>query len=413
MYESEYMKEQLLKNNYLYLDDYKESDIVIINTCSVTNNADNKSKKIIRDVRRDNKNCILMVCGCSAENKREELNALNIDILIGNNEKKDIVNLISNYLSTKEKYLKFYNTKKLVFEDMYVTNFDSLTRAFVKIQDGCNNYCSYCIIPYVRGNIRSKEMNEVISEVNSLVSNGHKEIVLTGINTGSYGKETGKYDLTDLIQELSKIDNLYRIRISSIEITEINDKFINELKNNPKLCGHLHISLQSGSDKILKLMNRKYTQDKYYEIVKKIKDARPSVNLTTDVIVGFPNEAENDFKDTISFCQKIGFSKIHVFPYSIRKGTKASTMPNQVENKIKKERVKRLIKISEEQQIKYHQKYLNKQAKVLIEESFDTYSVGHTENFIKVIVPKKLKENEFYDVIVSKIDVDTVTANLI
>ena len=413
MYESEYMKEQLIKNNYLYSDDYKESDIVIINTCSVTNNADNKSKKIIRDVRRDNKNCILMVCGCSAENKREELTPLNIDILIGNNEKKDIVNLITNYLSKQEKYCKFYNTKKLAFEDMYVTNFDSLTRAFVKIQDGCNNYCSYCIIPYVRGNIRSKEMDEVISEVKSLVSNGHKEIVLTGINTGSYGRETDKYDLTDLIHELSKINNLYRIRISSIEITEINDKFINELKNNPKLCGHLHISLQSGSDKILKLMNRKYTQDKYFEIVKKIKDARPNINLTTDVIVGFPNEEENEYKDTISFCQKIGFSKIHVFPYSIRKGTKASKMPNQVDNKVKKDRVKRLIKISEEQQIKYHQKYLNKQVKVLIEESFDTYSVGHTENFIKVVVAKKLKENEFYDVIISKIDIDSVTANLI
>ena len=299
-YESEFMKEQLLKNNYNYVDDYKDADIVIVNTCSVTNTADNKSKKMIRGVRRDNHNCILMVCGCTAENKREELNNLDIDILIGNKDKSHVVELIENFIKTREKYVKFYSERRLDFEDMCIKEFN-LTRAFVKIQDGCNNYCAYCIIPYVRGSIRSKKMEDVLEEVNELVAIGHKEIVLTGINTGAYGKEIGKYDLIDLIQELSKIEGLERIRVSSIEMTEINDKFINELKNNPKLCGHLHVSLQSGSEKVLKLMNRKYNKDEYYNYVLKIREARPNINLTTDVIVGFPGETEEDFLESVEY----------------------------------------------------------------------------------------------------------------
>ena len=239
-YESEYMKEQLIKQGYVYEDDYKSSDIVIVNTCSVTNTADNKCKKMIRNVRRDNSEALLMVCGCTAENHREELNDLDIDILIGNKEKSKVIELISDYRCSKEKYIKFYNDRRLPFEDMKVDEFNDKTRAYVKIQDGCNNYCAYCIIPYVRGSIRSKGFTEAVEEIKELVSKGHKEIVFTGINTGAYGRENGEYDLTDLIKEISKIKDLDRIRVSSIEITEINDKFIEEMKNNKKLCGHLH-----------------------------------------------------------------------------------------------------------------------------------------------------------------------------
>ena len=388
-YESEFMKEQLLKNNYIYNDDYKTSDIVIVNTCSVTNTADNKCKKMIRDVRRDNQKAILMVCGCTAENKRETLNDLDIDILIG----------------SSEKYIKCYNTKKLEFEDMEVKEFNDLTRAYVKIQDGCNNYCAYCIIPYVRGNIRSKEFSEVIEEVKNLVNKGHKEIVFTGINTGAYGKETGKYDLTDLIREVSKIEQLERIRISSIEITEITDKFIEELRNNKKLCGHLHVSLQSGSEKILKLMNRKYTKEEYLTKINKIREARPNINLTTDVIVGFPGETEEDFKECIMFCKEVSFSKIHVFPYSVREGTKAALMDKQVPNNIKKERARELIKIDEELQLKYNQKFVSEVVNVLIEEVKDGISIGHTENFLKVIIRKELVPNKCYDVVVTKANI--------
>lgn len=404
-YESEYMKEQLLKNNYLYNDDYKTSDIVIVNTCSVTNTADNKCKKMIRDVRRDNKKAILMVCGCTAENKRETLNDLDIDILIGNKEKSLVVKLIQDYLLSNDKYIKFYNTRKLEFEDMEVKEFNDLTRAYVKIQDGCNNYCAYCIIPYVRGSIRSKKFEEVVKEVKNLVAKGHKEIVFTGINTGAYGKETGEYDLTDLIREVSKIKELERIRISSIEITEINDKFILELKNNSKLCGHLHVSLQSGSERILKLMNRKYTKEEYLEKINKIREARPNINLTTDVIVGFPFETEEDFNECIDFCKKVRFSKIHVFPYSVREGTKAATMSDQVPNNIKKERARRLIKIDEELQLAYNKEFINKVVNVLIEEVNDGISTGHTENFLKVVVNEELEPNKCYDILVKEANI--------
>jgi threonylcarbamoyladenosine tRNA methylthiotransferase MtaB len=411
-YESEFMKEQLINNNYQYVDFYKDADIVIVNTCSVTNTADNKCKKAIRGVRRDNPDCVLMVCGCTAENHREELVNLDIDILIGNKEKAKVIELIENFIKDKKKYIKFFNDRRTDFENMTVKKFDDLTRAFVKIQDGCNNYCAYCIIPYVRGSIRSKKMEDVLEEVNELVSMGHKEIVLTGINTGAYGKETGLYDLTDLIRELSKIKKLERIRVSSIEMTEITDKFIEELKNNQKLCAHLHVSLQSGSERILKLMNRKYTKEEYLNNINKIKEARPNINLTTDVIVGFPGETEEDFLECIDFCKECGFSKIHVFPYSRREGTKAASMSDQIPNDIKKERARRLIEIDKDLEIKYHEKFLNKELVVLVEENVDGKAIGHTENFIKVAVDQELEENKEYTVIVKKVYSDYVDAVL-
>ncbi len=411
-YESEYMKEQLLANNFKYEKSYKNSDIVIINTCSVTNVADNKSFKTIRSVRRDNPACIMVVCGCSAENHRDNLPDVYIDILIGNKEKSKIVSLIKNYLVTNKTYVKFYDERNNEFEDMEVHAFEDKTRAFVKIQDGCNNFCAYCIIPYVRGNIRSKDINVAVEEIKELVLNGHKEIVFTGIDTGNYGRETKKYNLVDLIRLISEIPELERIRVSSIEITSINDEFIEELKNNKKLCGHLHVSLQSGSDKILKAMNRKYTCKEYLEKIDKIKEVRPDINLTTDVIVGFPGETEEDFNDTIDFCKKVGFSKIHVFPYSKRNGTRAATMPNQVDNATKKDRARRLIKIDEDLQKEYYNKFKGKIVEVLIEEVKNGVSIGHTENFIKVEIPEKLEENTNYQVKVVKTYSDYVDGKL-
>ena len=411
-YESEFMKEQLINNNFNYVDDYHDADIVIVNTCSVTNTADNKCKKAIRGVRRDLPEAVLMVCGCTAENHREELTNLDIDILIGNKEKSKVVELIKDYLVKKDKYIKFYDDRRTDFENMTVKKYDDLTRAFVKIQDGCNNYCAYCIIPYVRGSIRSKKMEDVLEEVKELVEMGHHEIVLTGINTGAYGKETGLYDLTDLIREMSKIEGLDRIRVSSIEMTEINDKFIDELKNNKKLCAHLHVSLQSGSERMLKLMNRKYTKDEYYNNILKIKEARPDINLTTDVIVGFPGETEEDFLECIDYCKKVEFSKIHVFPYSVREGTKAATMKDQLSNAVKKERSRRLIEIDNDLQLKYNEKFVGRVVNVLIEEVFDDYSIGHTENFLKVVVNKKLEENKSYDVLIKKAEITQVIGDL-
>lgn len=394
-YESEIMKEKLLKHGYLLEEE--SPDIVIINTCSVTNTADTKCKKMIRSTRKNHPNCILVVCGCMAQNHQEKLSSLQIDILIGNKEKSKIVELIDHYLLTKEKYVKFYNSKKLEFEDMQVEKFHSHTRAFIKIQDGCNNYCSYCIIPYMRGNIRSKDINVAYKEVVTLVENGHKEVVLTGINTGAYGKEKG-YDLVDLITKISIIPNLERIRISSIEVTEITDKFLQMLKENPKVCNHLHIPLQSGSEAILKLMNRKYDKKVFKECISKIKSIRRNISITTDVIVGFPQETEEMFLECISFCKEIGFSKLHVFPYSRREGTKACELPGHLENAVKKERSRTLIAVSRELEKQYNTSFVGQKVEVLIEEVKEGKSIGHTSNYLKAKISEKLQANTFYTV---------------
>ena len=412
-YESEFMREQLLNNGFIYNDDYKTSDIVIVNTCSVTNTADNKCKKMIRSVRRENVSCILMVCGCTSENNREKLNDLDIDIMIGNNEKSKVVELINNFIKDRVKFVKFYNTRNVPFEDMEIAEFNDMTRAYVKIQDGCNNFCAYCIIPYVRGNIRSKDIDVAYNEIKTLVDKGHKEIVFTGINTGAYGREHGKYDLVDLIKRISLLDGLERIRISSIEITEITDRLIEEMRINKKLCGHLHVSLQSGSERILKLMDRKYTKAEYAEKINKLRDARENINLTTDVIVGFPGETDEDFLECVEYCKKIGFSKIHVFPFSKREGTKAAGMIGQLDNAVKKQRARKLIEIDEELQRNYNEKFVGSVVNVLIEEIEDGRSIGHTENFLKVIVDGELESNKCYDVIIEVADVTFVSGKVI
>ena len=412
-YESEFMREQLLNNGFIYNDDYKTSDIVIVNTCSVTNTADNKCKKMIRSVRRENVSCILMVCGCTSENNREKLNDLDIDIMIGNNEKSKVVELINNFIKDRVKFVKFYNTRNVPFEDMEISEFNDMTRAYVKIQDGCNNFCAYCIIPYVRGNIRSKDIDVAYNEIKTLVDKGHKEIVFTGINTGAYGREHGKYDLVDLIKRISLLDGLERIRISSIEITEITDRLIEEMRINKKLCGHLHVSLQSGSERILKLMDRKYTKAEYAEKINKLRDARENINLTTDVIVGFPGETEEDFLECVEYCKKIGFSKIHVFPFSKREGTKAAGMIGQLDNAVKKQRARKLIEIDEELQRNYNEKFVGSVVNVLIEEIEDGRSIGHTENFLKVIVNGELESNKCYDVLITDVDVTFVSGKVI
>ena len=409
-YESEMMREKLLNKDYIETID-NDADVIIINTCSVTNMADLKSRKLIRYNKRENKNAITVVCGCSAQNKQNELDNLDIDILIGNNDKSNIVELIEDFKKNNKKYINFINSRKLEFEDMEVDNF-SHTRAYIKIQDGCNNFCAYCIIPFVRGNIRSKELNKVLEEANKLVDNNHKEIVLTGIDTGSYGKDKG-YDLTDLLLELVKINGLERIRLSSIDIYDLDDKFIDFLKKNDKLCDHLHISLQSGSDKILNLMNRKYDTKEYENTINKIRNVRPNISITTDVIVGFPGEDEKDFQDCINFCKKIKFSKIHVFPYSKRDGTKAAIMPNQLDMKAKRERARELIKVSEKLEQDYYKKFIGKELEVLIEEIDNDIYIGHTSNFIKINIKEILERNKFYKVIITDIKNNEVYGKII
>lgn len=390
-YESNMMKENMLSSNFFYTEDLSDANIIIVNTCSVTNVADKKCLKMIRRLKREYSNAILVVAGCSSQNKQSVYESLDIDILIGNRDKSIIDKLIKEYIETEKKYVKFYNDRNLDFEDMYISDYNH-TRAFIKIEDGCDNFCSYCIIPYVRGSVRSKDFDKVIKEAKELAKHGHKEIVLTGIHTGHY--LNNGYDLTDLINELSKIDDIKRIRISSIEITELNDKFLDMLKNNDKVCDHLHIPLQAGSDEILKRMNRKYDLAYYEEKIKKIRSIRPDISISTDIIVGFPYETEELFLNTLEFSKKIKFSKIHVFPYSVRVGTAAANMEEQVDEVVKKMRVKRLMAVSHMLEVDYYNKFKDKELDILIETCDNNVSEGHTSNYLLVSVPENIKVGE-------------------
>ena len=392
-YESNMMKERMLSSNFFYVENISEANIIVVNTCSVTNVADKKCLKMIRRIKREYPNSILVVAGCSSQNKQEIYENLDIDILIGNKDKSKIDILLKEYIKTHKRYVKFYNDRKLDFEDMLISDYNHI-RAFIKIEDGCDNFCSYCIIPYVRGSVRSKKFETVIKEAKLLTQKGHKEIVLTGIHTGHY--MDNDYDLTDLINELSKIEDLLRIRISSIEITELNDKFLNMLSTNKKVCDHLHIPLQAGSDEILKKMNRKYDLKYYEEKIKKIRMIRPDISITTDIIVGFPYETDKLFNETLEFSRKMNFSKIHVFPYSIRLGTSAANMPNQVDESIKKERVKKLMDLSETMEKEYYNKFVGKELDILVEECDNNVSIGHSSNYLMIRLNEKLEVGQIY-----------------
>lgn len=392
-YESNMMKEKMLSSNFFYEENMSDANIIIVNTCSVTNVADKKCLKMIRKIKREYPNALLVVAGCSSQNNQNVYEALDIDILLGNKDKSKIAELIKEYLDTEKKYVKFYNERNLDFEDMLINDYNHV-RAFVKIEDGCDNFCSYCIIPFVRGSVRSKDFDTVIKEAKLLTEHGHKEIVLTGIHTGHY--MSNNHDLTDLINELSKIDDLLRIRISSIEITELNDKFLEMLKINKKVCNHLHIPLQAGSDEILKRMNRKYDLAYYEEKINKIRGIRPDISITTDIIVGFPYETDELFSETLEFSKKMNFSKIHVFPYSIRVGTAAASMPNQVNETTKKVRVKKLMALSEKQEKEYYEKFKGKELDILVEECDNNVSIGHTSNFLMVTLNENLLVGKIY-----------------
>lgn len=381
-YESEVMKDQLENNGYKKSDN---PDICIINTCTVTNQADSKSRKLIRNVKKNNPNALIIAVGCMIQNKKDNFEDLEIDIALGNKDKSKIVHYIKEFQDKKIE--KFYDINQMEFENMTLNNFD-LTRAYIKIQDGCDNYCAYCIIPYVRGHVRCKKKDIVINEAKSLIKNGHKEIVLTGIHTGNY--HDNDYALADLLNDLTKIKGLERLRISSIEATEIDDRVLEVIKNNKVLTNHMHIPLQSGSDEILKLMNRKYDTQYFKDKIKEIKKIRPNMSVTTDVIVGFPGETEELFQETVNTIKEIGFTKLHVFPYSKREGTKAAEMKNQIHGELKKSRVKTLLKLSKELEEDYMKKHLNKEIDFIPEVYKDGHLIGHTENYLLI----KTKGNE-------------------
>ena len=382
-YESNIMKENLEANGYVQGNE-DDSDIYIINTCTVTNTSDNKSLKIIRRVLRNHPNSIIVACGCMTQVNSVYLKDLDVKVIIGNKGKSKIVDYINEYIKTKKQIIDITDFKDNKFEDMCLNNFDK-TRSFVKIEDGCENFCSYCIIPYARGKVRSKDPELVISEVKNLIKEGHKEVVLTGIHTGHYGADIN-YSFATLLNRLVKIKGLERLRISSIEITEITDEVLDVLKNNPNLVSHLHIPLQSGSNIILKLMNRKYDKEYFIDKINKIRSIRKDISITTDVIVGFPSETDELFNETIDTIKRINFSKIHVFPFSLRKNTKAESIPNHIDDVTKKNRVKKLVDLSNELENNYMNKFINKTVLLLPEVYKEGYLIGHTDNYLKIRV---------------------------
>lgn len=390
IYESNALKNELTKKGYLVCDADSSCDAFIINTCSVTNMADAKSRKMIHKCQKLNPNAILCVMGCYSQTNKEALELDGVDIIVGNGNKKSVIEKIEVKLQNKDvdKNIEILDILKTDFyEQLDVTTFDH-TRAFVKIEDGCQNFCSYCIIPYARGKVRCKGSDDVIKELQNIVSLGYKEVVLAGIHTGRYFDNEKNLNLSGLIKRiLNEVKGLSRLRLSSIEINEIDDEFINLMKNNEVLANHMHLPLQCGSDLVLKKMNRRYDTAFFKAKINKIRDARPDISITTDVIVGHPYETEEEFVNTINFCKEINFTKLHVFPYSKRQGTVAATMP-QVNDKDKKDRTKRLIEVSNVLENSYYLKQIGKTMSIIVEQKYDdSMMIGHSSNFLDVIIP--------------------------
>ena len=404
-YETNAMSQEFIENGYEVVEFTDVADVYIVNTCTVTNIADRKSRQMLRRVKEINPEAILVACGCYAQVGKDELEKIDdIDLIIGNNEKKDIVEIIENYQNDKNAIISDVMHQR-EYVEFGTTTYTEKTRAVVKIQDGCDRFCSYCIIPFARGRVRSRKIENIISEVEQIVDNGMQEIVITGIHIASYGKDFN-YEITliDLLEELNKIDGLKRIRLGSIEPTIITEEFVLRLAKLDKICDHFHLSLQSGCDETLRRMNRRYTCKEFEDGTKLLRKAFPNAALTTDVIVGFPGETDDEFNTTYEFLKKIAFYKMHIFKYSQRKGTKAAVMPNQIDGSIKEQRSKVLLGLSDENEEKYNSEYVDKIVEVLFEEKDGDYYKGHTKNYIEVWAKGDNLENKIVNVKVEKND---------
>ena len=384
-YESNALKELFLKNGF---KENGKPDIVVINTCSVTSVADQKSRQIIRREKRNNKDAIVCVMGCYSQKNAEYVkNECGADIIVGTSNRNKLVEFVKSFIKDKKPIVQIEeNPRKFSYESLGTIAIPNSTRAYVKIEDGCNNFCSYCTIPYTRGIARSRNKDEVLEEISTLVNNGFKEIVLTGIHTAHYGLDNKECSFSELVEQICNIQNLYRLRISSIEESEIDDKFLELLGRYTCIANHLHMPLQSGSKTVLQRMCRKYNVDDFINKVNRIREIRPDIAITTDVIVGFPGETEEEFNETVEFIKKVNFAELHVFPFSAREGTKAYEMENQVKHEIKAQRVDTLIKLSEELNRNYISKFKGKELEVILEERNKKSGLlsGFTSNYIKL-----------------------------
>ena len=418
-YETNAMAQKFLEKGYQIIEEITQEnedikpDICIINTCTVTNMSDRKSRQMLRRMKEKNPETIVIAVGCYAQVAKEELSKIpEIDLVLGNNEKVEIVKYVEEYINNHINNVELDDVMySKEFSDFGDVTYTEKTRAVIKIQDGCDRFCSYCIIPYARGRVRSRNPESIISEITQIASKGIKEVVITGIHIASYGKDfamskdskLANYRLIDLLEEINEIQGIQRIRLGSIEPLLITEEFVERLKKIEKICHHFHLSLQSGCDETLKRMNRRYTTEQFKIIVNLLRNAYEDVNLTTDIIVGFPGETDEEFNKTYQFLKEIKFYKMHIFKYSPRKGTKAAVMPNQISGDIKEKRSRELIELSDENELEYNQKYIGKEMEVLFEEEKEKIYKGHTQNYILVYCQTDKKiDNEIEKVICKK-----------
>ena len=415
-YESEAVEEIFEARGYKKKEE--NADIYVINTCTVTNMSDRKSRQMISRARRDNPEAVIAVMGCYSQVKPEEVSQIEgVDIVLGSRNKEEVVDLCEDVLQNKgaiDKVLSLSETKSI--EDLEISNQEAMTRAYMKIQDGCNMYCSYCLIPYARGNISSRDMESIRNEAKRLSKNGYKEIVLTGIHVSSYGKDLKNgTSLIDVIEEVAKTDGIERIRLSSMEPRHITRDFLERMKATKKACDHFHLSLQSGSDDILKAMNRKYDTKIFKEKVDLIREVFPNAGLTTDIIVGFPTETDENHIETKKFIKDIKFAKTHLFKYSKRDGTKAATMKPEVDGNIKKERLKELEEIEQVNKREFLEKQIGKTLSVLFESKsdMDGYKSGYSTNYLRVNVKDEIEDNEIRNCLITEIKNDELIGELV
>ena len=395
-YETNAMTQKFIESGYEIVEHNEKADIYIINTCTVTNMSDRKSRQMLRRVKELNQRAIVVACGCYVQVSKDELEKIKeIDLILGNNEKNDIVEHVEEYIKNNNKVIEVEDvmTRK-EFVDFGDVTYTEKTRAVIKVQDGCDRFCSYCIIPYARGRVRSRKPKSILSEIEKIAKEGIKEVVITGIHIASYGKDfKEEYKLIDLLEEINKIHGIERIRLGSIEPLLITEEFIKRLVKLEKICHHFHLSLQSGCDETLKRMNRRYTTEQFKKVVSLLRANYDDVILTTDIIVGFPQETEEEFNKTYQFLKGIKFYKMHVFKYSQRKGTKAAQMKNQIDGNKKEERSQKLIELSNQNEKEYNQSYIGKEIEILFEEEKNGIYKGHTKNYILAhYIAKKQKE---------------------
>lgn len=405
-YESEAILSQLEQKGWEYQSSDKVSDVYIINTCTVTSTSDQKSRQVIRSCRRKNDSAIIVGMGCYTQTHKDEAIEL-VDILIGTDQKNKVYDLVNEYLLNKEKINVVKDIKEITcFEELELCKLTTHTRGFVKIQDGCENYCSYCAIPFSRGKIRSREPQNVINEIKRLVDNKVKEIIISGINTGTYGQDLGYINLAKLIEMIMDETKLCRLRLSSIELMEVSDELLDVIKKyQDRVAMHLHIPLQGGCDSVLIRMNRKYLTNDYRLLINKIRTIFPDIAVTTDCLAGFVGETEEEFESAYNFIKEMSFSDMHIFPYSRRKGTVADEMKNHLDPKIKNERTHKLLELAGIMKEEYNKKFINTVQEVLVERKKDNYYEGHTSNYLNVLF-KSNKDliNEIVKVEIIKIE---------